>query len=237
MSDQRFMSDRPAKAVLRLSSIAAVALLAAGCAGRDSITVGSVPDDYRTNHPIVISEKDKTVDIPVGIADRGLSRMQRVAADGFIAGYDRSAAPVVSVMVPYGSANQAAASVVAADLVKRLRKARPGCRAPAVLFLNSKGDPVTRARLSAAFGAAFRAAGLSGSGHWLRHTFAMAMLARLQVQARSNPDLNPLKVVQVLLGHASITTTAIYLRCVELHERDLSESLAYLYGELVPNNG
>lgn len=123
MSDQRFMSDRPARAVLRLSSIAAVALLAAGCAGRDSITVGSVPDDYRTNHPIVISEKDKTVDIPVGIADRGLSRMQRVAADGFIAGYDRSAAPVVSVMVPYGSANQAAASVVAADLVKRLRAA------------------------------------------------------------------------------------------------------------------
>jgi site-specific recombinase XerD len=43
--------------------------------------------------------------------------------------------------------------------------------------------------------------------------------------------------VQVLLGHASSTTTAIYLRCVELHERDLSESLAYLYGELIPADG
>jgi site-specific recombinase XerD len=30
--------------------------------------------------------------------------------------------------------------------------------------------------------------------------------------------------VQVLLGHASITTTAIYLRCVELHERDLAKA-------------
>ena len=49
-------------------------------------------------------------------------------------------------------------------------------------------------------------------------------------------DLNPLKVVQVLLGHASIATTAIYLRCVELHERELGESLAYLYGELIPDD-
>lgn len=117
------MSGKAFETMLRLSPLVAVALMAAGCAARDSITVGSVPDDYRTNHPIVISEKDKSVDIPVGMDDRGLSRMQRVAADGFIAGYDRSAAPVVSIMVPQGSANQAAASVVAADLVKRLRAA------------------------------------------------------------------------------------------------------------------
>jgi len=117
------MSEKTIKIMQRLSAIAAVALLASACAGRDSITVGSVPDDYRTNHPIVISEKEKTIDIPVGVADRGLSRMQKVAADGFIAGYDRSAAPVVSVMVPQGSANAIAASNVAAGLVKRLRAA------------------------------------------------------------------------------------------------------------------
>ena len=45
---------------------AAVALLAAGCAKRDSITVGAVPDDYRTNHPIIIAEKEETLDLPVG---------------------------------------------------------------------------------------------------------------------------------------------------------------------------
>jgi site-specific recombinase XerD len=91
-----------------------------------------------------------------------------------------------------------------------------------------------RARLSAVFNAAFHAAGLDGSLHWLRHTFAMTMLVRLQRQAAtSGVDLNPLKVVQVLLGHASIATTAIYLRCVEVHERELAESLAYLYGELI----
>ena len=65
----------------------------------------------------------------------------------------------------------------------------------------------------------------------------MTMLVRLQRQVATAPngDLNPLKVVQVLLGHTSIATTAIYLRCVELHERELAESLAYLYGELIPN--
>lgn len=110
----------------RIAALAATALtlaLLAGCASRDSIKVGSIPDDYRTNHPIVIGEREKTVDIPVGIADRGLSRMQKVALDGFIADYDRSAAPVVGIMVPFGSGNQAAASAVAADLVQRLRKA------------------------------------------------------------------------------------------------------------------
>ena len=33
---------------------------------RDSITVGAVPDDYRTNHPIVIAEKNQVIDLPVG---------------------------------------------------------------------------------------------------------------------------------------------------------------------------
>lgn len=123
-----------------------------------------------------------------------------------------------------------------AALVTRRRRAQPGYQVPTALFLNSKGEPVSRARFSAAFRAAFQAAGLTGSGHWLRHTFAMTMLVRLQKQAVTTPDLNPLKIVQVLLGHASIQSTAIYLRCVELHAGALAESLAYLHGELVPDD-
>jgi len=59
----------------------------------------------------------------------------------------------------------------------------------------------------------------------------MTMLVRLQRQAQLSPDLNPLKTVQVLLGHRSIQSTAIYLRCVELHEVELARSLDYLYGD------
>ena len=123
-------------------------------------------------------------------------------------------------------------------MVKSIRRRCSDFRPAPNLFLNRDGNVVTRARLSGAFNAAFRAAGLDGSLHWLRHTFAMTMLVRLQRQVAIAPDsdLNPLQVVQVLLGHASIATTAIYLRCVELHERELGESLAYLYGELIPDD-
>jgi integrase/recombinase XerD len=122
-------------------------------------------------------------------------------------------------------------------VARRMRHKRPGYRAPDNLLLNERGVPLTRARLTAKLAAGFAAAGIEGTLHCLRHTFATAMLARLQIQARSNPDLNPLKVLQVLMGHASITTTAIYLRCVELHERDLAESLSFLYGEVIPDAG
>ena len=47
----------------------------------------------------------------------------------------------------------------------------------------------------------------------------MTMLVLLQRQAQSTPDLNPLKIVQLMLGHSSIQSTAIYLRCVELNAR------------------
>ncbi len=120
-----------------------------------------------------------------------------------------------------------------AALVGRLRRSHPEYQPPAELFLNRHGRPITRARLSAAFAEAFAAAGLTGTAHWLRHTFAMIMLVRLQVEAVRKPEINPLKVLQVLLGHASIQTTAIYLRCVELHAEEVAAAIAYLYGSAI----
>ncbi len=119
--------------------------------------------------------------------------------------------------------------------VRALRRTQPGYRSPSALFLNRQGQAISCARMTAAFAAAFRAAGVQGSLHWLRHTFAMTMLVRLQRQAQSTPDLNPLKIVQVMLGHSSIQSTAIYLRCVELNARELACSIDYLYGELIPD--
>ena len=94
---------------------AAAVVLLSGCANRDSITVGSIPDDYRTNHPIVISEKDEKIDIPVGASDRGATRSQRQTLLGFLDGYDRSAAPVLTIAVPSGSLNELAARAAARD--------------------------------------------------------------------------------------------------------------------------
>ena len=124
---------------------------------------------------------------------------------------------------------------VRGPLIRALRRRRPDYRPPPTLFLNRNGGPISRARATAAFAAAFGAAGIDGTGHWLRHTFAMTMLVRLQHQARTTPDLNPLKTVQVLLGHSSIQSTAIYLRCVEMNAREITESIEYLYGALIPD--
>lgn len=103
-------------------AIVAVALLA-GCAKRDSITVGSVPDDYRTNHPIVIAEKEEVLDLPVSASDRGMTKQQRETLEGFLSGYDRSAAPVLKIMTPAGAANEVAASYAADDFARVAKRA------------------------------------------------------------------------------------------------------------------
>ena len=130
-SSKRFRrrKARTGLAGITAAALAAALALTAGCANRDSIKVGSVPDDYRTNHPIVVSESQKKIDIPVGASDSGLSAVQRVAVDGFIADYDAGSGAVVTMLVPSGSANQAAASLVAARMASRLSAAGvPGGR-------------------------------------------------------------------------------------------------------------
>jgi pilus assembly protein CpaD len=96
----------------------AVAALLAGCAKRDSITVGAVPDDYRTNHPIVIAEKNEKIDLPVGAGDRGMTRSQRDTLLGFLDGYDKSAAPTLTILIPSGSANEIAATAAGRDFAR-----------------------------------------------------------------------------------------------------------------------
>ena len=111
MSSTRILFRLSRHAILGL----AMAGLVAGCAKRHSIHVGATPDDYRTNHPIMIAEKERTLDIAVGSSDRGATKSQRVAIEGFLANYDRSAAPVLNIMVPNGASNSAAAGDAARD--------------------------------------------------------------------------------------------------------------------------
>jgi pilus assembly protein CpaD len=105
------------------SAILAVALLS-GCAtsGRDSVVVGAIPDDYRTNHPIIVGEKERKIDLPVGMADRRMTPMQRAALEGFLSRYDTDAQPTVTIVVPSGSANEIAASNVSHDMIAVLRR-------------------------------------------------------------------------------------------------------------------
>lgn len=116
----RARSCHAAKPIL---AIAAIALLA-GCTlhKRDSVTVGAVPDDYRTNHPIVIAEKQEILDLPVGGSDHGVTALQRTSMEGFLANYDRAIAPALKIMAPVGATNDAAAARVAHGLASVARK-------------------------------------------------------------------------------------------------------------------
>lgn len=120
------MIQTTARSSVRSGPVLAVAaaVLLGGCTlnQRDSIEVGSIPDDYRTNHPIIVGEKNQTLDLPVGASASRMTEFHRVALKGFLADYDRDASPYVSVLVPVGSANERAAYRSSGDFVAFMRR-------------------------------------------------------------------------------------------------------------------
>lgn len=116
-------------------------------------------------------------------------------------------------IVPLGRrAREALQAYLERDRPALIRK-QPGTD---TVFVSRRGTPLSRAGLWRIVTTSARAAGLTGkvSPHTLRHSFATHLLA-------GGADL---RVVQELLGHASIATTQIYTRVelsrlVEVHRR------------------
>lgn len=101
--------------------VVAAAPLVTSCAQQDPMVVSGIPDDYRTRHPIFIAEKDQVLDLPVGLTSFRMTAMHRTAIDGFLANYRDSGNAVVTIMVPQGSANAAAARSTAGEFAKFIR--------------------------------------------------------------------------------------------------------------------
>ena len=103
----------------------------------------------------------------------------------------------------------------AVDLLKSyMQDARPilaGAKTPTALFLNRRGNRLTRQGFWLILKGYTETAGLNGrvTPHTLRHSFATHLL-------RGGA---PLRHVQELLGHASITTTQIYTHLTSEHVR------------------
>lgn len=133
----------PAAFAGRFPAVAAalgMALLVSGCA--DRVVTGSVPDDYRTRHPIVVAEGQKSIDIPVAMGDQGLTRGQREVIAGFVDDYRRASTGIIQIMTPKGSVNDGAAASAAGD-ARRLMVGMgvPKSKILHVTFTAGPGEP------------------------------------------------------------------------------------------------
>lgn len=98
------------------------------------------------------------------------------------------------------------------------------------LFLTSSGYKLHREEVSRVFRFFADQAGTSAVFHHLRHTYAVTTLETLQRQANAGSSINPLKTLQVLMGHTNITSTEIYLTALDVYSDDVAEALDFLYG-------
>lgn len=122
--------DRPGPRVHLLAArvvlLGGLSLLA-GCGSRE-LTTGSIPDDYRTRHPIALAEGEHTLDIPVASGDHRLSTGMKDTVRGFAQNFAASPSGVIQIQVPQGSYNAGAASHLSGQIRKVLTDSgiRPG---------------------------------------------------------------------------------------------------------------
>ena len=110
---------RPSRRLLSATSL--VALLA-GCTHMHTaeidrhVIVGSVPEDYRTTHPIAVEEGIETLDVPVGLDTVSLTSGVKEIIDGFARAFLGSGSSVIAIVTPAASANQPAARALAGEI-------------------------------------------------------------------------------------------------------------------------
>lgn len=80
------------------------------------------------------------------------------------------------------------------------------------LFINARGNPIDRNYLSRAFRDVANSVSSNATFHHLRHAFAMMVLDWLPELTKEGATLNPMKVLQDLLGHADQSTSEVYIR-------------------------
>lgn len=116
----------------------------------------------------------------------------------------------------------------------RRRLLRNSLRLPE-LWVGRWGRPLTRSSIEGIFRHACLRVGVDGHFHILRHTYAIVMLRILTYVNRERGiagSTNALKALQILLGHASLASTAIYLQSLEVDEPTMGSAMEAL-GDLL----
>lgn len=109
------------KSAVALVLIGAAALLSS--CGNSQLTTGSIPDDYRTRHPIVLAEGETSINLPVSSGDVRLTTGMKDTVRGFAQRFTSSPAGIMQIEVPYGSYNSGAARQLAGDIRRTLTAA------------------------------------------------------------------------------------------------------------------
>lgn len=121
------IASRLGKVAVAVVVVGAVAILSGCGTNRDGMTTGSIPDDYRTRHPITVTEVEHTLDIPIASGDRSLTINTKDTIAGFAQDYLTMSTGTIQIMVPQGSPNAAAAS----NMRKQIRAELVGKGIPA----------------------------------------------------------------------------------------------------------
>ena len=104
-------------------------------------------------------------------------------------------------------------------LTSRAEQTKGRTRRDDPVWLNNRGDPLTPATLDHHVRQWYRRAGVplptGAATHAFRHTVAMQLINRGE----------PVNVVQALLGHASLSSTQIYIRAAGHHVREAAHAL------------
>ncbi|MFF2322562.1 CpaD family pilus assembly protein [Agrobacterium sp. NPDC058088] len=116
-----FSLHLPATKAGLIAVVALAAGLLQGCA-RDPMTTNAIPDDYRTRHPITLSEAEHSLDIPVSAGDSRLTTAMADNIRGFAQNYASMSTGVINIQMPSGSPN----SATAAKIAKQIRSTLSG---------------------------------------------------------------------------------------------------------------
>lgn len=121
----------PRPALIAIVVAGGLAAALAGCARNVSSyeITGAVPEDYRTNHPILIEEQVAAMDVPVSANTAGLTYAIRQNVAGFAQTFNNSGSAIIAVVAPSGSPNQVAAARVAVEVEQVLRQSGVNPRA------------------------------------------------------------------------------------------------------------
>lgn len=93
------------------------------------------------------------------------------------------------------------------------------------VFLGPRGEPLSRGAVTREFRRCADLIGSDATLHHLRHTFAVRALPMLERISQGNP----VKTLQILMGHASVESTEIYLRASSVNSEAVMKTLNFLY--------